>query len=67
MPVIRKGVIVSGEYDGWVVLVDDDRSGDTGGFYLYFERGPNEGFDYWFENDGQLKSELTEYEISWET
>lgn len=67
MTVIRKGVIVSGEYDGWVVLVDDDRSGDTGGFYLYFERVLNEGFDCWYESEDQLDSELSEYQVIWES
>ena len=67
MAVIRRGLIVSGEYDGWGILIDDDRSGDTGGFYLYFEKGLNEGFDCWYESEDQLNSELSGYKVIWES
>lgn len=38
MSVIREGVIVGGEYSGWKVLIDDDRCGDTGGYYMYLKK-----------------------------
>lgn len=45
MSVIKTGVITCGEYEGWNVLVDDDRDGETEGFYLLFEKSAYEGFD----------------------
>lgn len=38
MSVIRKGIVVDGEYSGWKVFVDDDRDGETSGYYLYLTR-----------------------------
>lgn len=38
MPIIRKGVVVGGEYLGWKIFVDDDRDGGTGGYYLFLEK-----------------------------
>lgn len=66
MPVIKKGIIDCGEYEGWGVLIDDDRDGETGGFYLLFEKSADEGFDCWFETEEQLSAQLSEYKVTWE-
>lgn len=38
MSIVRKGIVVAGEYSGWNIFVDDDRDGDTGGYYLYLKK-----------------------------
>lgn len=54
MSIIREGIVVAGEYSGWRVRIDDDRGGDTGGYYLYLENIDGQGFDYWFEHEAGL-------------
>lgn len=44
MSIVRKGVVVTGEYSGWEVVVADDRDGDTGGYYLYLKKVMSKGF-----------------------
>lgn len=65
MSIIREGVVVGGEYSGWKVLIDDDSDGDTGGYYLYLKKSDDEGFDYWFEHEGGLQSQLVDFDIKW--
>ncbi|WP_233237908.1 hypothetical protein [Bordetella sp. LUAb4] len=64
MTIIWAGVVVSGEYSGWKVHIDDDRAGDTGGYYLYLKNGDVEGFDYWFEHKEELQSQLLDSILS---
>ncbi|MGX1173635.1 MULTISPECIES: hypothetical protein [Pseudomonas] len=65
MPIIRKGVVVSGEYLGWKIFVDDDRDGGTGGYYLFLEKNEGEGFDYWFEHETGLQAQLVDFDVEW--
>ncbi|WP_130907622.1 hypothetical protein [Pseudomonas sp. Sample_16] len=65
MSVFREGVVVSGEYSGWKIFVADDRDGDTGGYYLYLKKNNTEGFDYWFEDEMGLQSQLTDFDVEW--
>jgi hypothetical protein len=48
MSIARKGIVVTGEYSGWEIVVADDLDGDTGGHYLYLKKIDIEGFEYWF-------------------
>jgi len=34
MAIVRKGIVVSGEYSGWEIFITDDRDGDTGVYYI---------------------------------
>lgn len=65
MAIIRKGLIVGGEYAGWVVLIDDDRDGDSGGYYLYLKSEGHPGFDSWFELENELQAELSDFNVEW--
>jgi hypothetical protein len=65
MSEIRKGTITAGEYCGWSVIVDDDRAGETGGYYLYIKKANNLGFDYWFEAEAGLEAQLEDFEVDW--
>ncbi|WP_447982771.1 hypothetical protein [Achromobacter kerstersii] len=65
MFIIREGVIVSGDYSGWKLLVADDQDGDTGGYYIYLRKGDCEGFDYWFESEVGLQAQLVDFEVEW--
>ncbi|MCS3836411.1 hypothetical protein HNR03_000991 [Pseudomonas sp. JAI111] len=65
MSVIREGVVVGGQYSGWKVFVDDERCGDTGGYYLYLKRSDSEGFDYWFESEAILQAQLVDCDVDW--
>lgn len=38
MSIIREGIVIGGGYFGWRVLIDDDRDGGTGGYYLYLKK-----------------------------
>lgn len=64
MPIIREGVVVSGEYSGWKLLISDDRDGDAGGYYIYLKKD-DEGFGYWFENEIWLQAQLADFEVKW--
>lgn len=65
MSIIREGIVVDGEYFGWRVLVDDDRDGDTGGYYLYLKKSDGQGFDYWFEHETGLQAQLADFSVDW--
>lgn len=39
------------------MLVDDDRDGDTGGYYLYL-KNDGQGFYYWFEHEAGLEQHI---------
>ncbi|MCZ8382921.1 hypothetical protein [Achromobacter xylosoxidans] len=65
MSIVRRGIVVSGEYSGWKILVADDRDGDTGGYYLYLKRSDTEGFDCWFEREAELQTQLADFEVKW--
>jgi hypothetical protein len=58
--------LISGEHAGWRVEVDDDTTGDTGGFYIYITFG-SEGFDEWYENEEQADRILSKLEIVWDS
>jgi len=36
------GKILDGEYADWFLMIDDDTSGSTGGFYIYTVKDPND-------------------------
>ncbi|UNB65341.1 hypothetical protein [Pseudomonas syringae group genomosp. 7] len=65
MSIARKGIVVTGEYSGWEVIVVDDRDGDTGGYYFYLKKSNVEGFDYWFEDETGLQAQLADFEVEW--
>ncbi|MDI2595562.1 hypothetical protein POF45_29665 [Pseudomonas sp. 681] len=35
MQIIRTGTVLTGEYAGWKIEIQDDRAGETGGYYLF--------------------------------
>ncbi|MBX8497018.1 hypothetical protein [Pseudomonas cichorii] len=43
MSLVREGVVVGGEYSGWSIFIDDDREGETGGYYLYLKKDNVQG------------------------
>ncbi|MCI8212152.1 hypothetical protein AUC61_21710 [Pseudomonas sp. S25] len=61
----REGIVLTGVYVGWRVIVEDDRDGDTGGHYLYLKNGDAEVFDYWFESEVGLEAQLVDFKVSW--
>lgn len=65
MSINQEGVVVAGEYSGWKIFVEDDRDGDTGGYYIYLKKGDAEGFDYWFEHEAELHAQLVDFEVEW--
>ncbi|AZF50691.1 hypothetical protein C4J85_0173 [Pseudomonas sp. R4-34-07] len=65
MSIVRKGVVVTGEYSGWKIVVVGDHDGDTGGYYLYLKKSDTEGFDYWFEHEAELQAQLFDFEVEW--
>lgn len=65
MFIVRNGIVVTGEYSGWKIVVADDRDGDTGGYYIYLNKSDAEGFDYWFEHEAGLQAQLVEFEVEW--
>ncbi|AZF56244.1 hypothetical protein C4J84_0336 [Pseudomonas sp. R11-23-07] len=65
MSIRREGIVVAGEYSGWKVLIEDDRCGDTGGYYLFLKKSEAEGFDYWFEHEAGLHAQLVDFEVEW--
>lgn len=65
MSINREGVVVTGEYSGWNIFVEDGRNGDTGGYYLYLKKSDAEGFDCWFEHETELKAQLVDFEVEW--
>lgn len=65
MTIIRKGVVVSGEYSGWKITIDEDREGGTGGYYLFLTSSDGRTFDFWFELKLHLDNQLSEFGIDW--
>ncbi|MBF7145020.1 hypothetical protein HBH25_22565 [Pseudomonas sp. hsmgli-8] len=65
MSSVWKGIVVSGEYSGWEIVVADDRDGDTGGYYLYLKKSDVEAFDCWFEHEAGLHAQLDDFEVEW--
>ncbi|WP_223483620.1 hypothetical protein [Pseudomonas sp. A-RE-19] len=65
MTVIRTGTILTGDHAGWTIRIRDDRSGETGGYFLYLIRDQLHGFDAWFETLEQLEYEISEFEVNW--
>lgn len=65
MSIVRKGIVVTGEYSGWEIVVADDRDGGAGGYYLYLKKSDVEGFDYWFEHEARLQAQLVDFEVEW--
>ncbi len=65
MAIIKKGCILSGDYKGWSVSVDDDRNGETGGFYLFIENQCT-GYDHWFVSEHDLEAQLDDFVIEWD-
>ena len=58
MNIIQKSVIPSGNYCDWKILIDDDRNGSTGGYYIYLENDNDQGFDYWCKDESELNNQL---------
>ena len=67
MQTILIGTIMTGEQTGWKVNIKDDSAGETGGFFLYLIRDQQHGFDSWFETLEQLRREISELEIRWDS
>ncbi|MDC7818958.1 MULTISPECIES: hypothetical protein [Pseudomonas] len=65
MSIIRKGVVVSGEYSGWNISIDDDREGETGGYYLFLSSEDGQVFDYWFALELHLDNQLSDFDVDW--
>lgn len=65
MQTIRTGTVLTGEYAGWTIEIQDDRAGETGGYYLFLVRNESEGFDSWFELMEQLQQQVSELDVSW--
>lgn len=64
MPATQEGFIISGDYCGWQIIIDDDREGSTGGYFIYI-KNQSQTFDYWFDNEAALKNQLSEFNITW--
>ncbi|MFJ4193927.1 hypothetical protein [Pseudomonas sp. NPDC089534] len=65
MRIIRTGTVLTGEYAGWRVEIQDDREGQTGGYYLFLVQGDSNGFDSWFERIEQLQQQISELDVRW--
>ncbi len=65
MAIIKSGVVSSGEFLGWSISIDDDREGETGGYYIYLNKSGQHGFDYWFEHERELQAQLEDFEVDW--
>ncbi|MBV1829715.1 hypothetical protein HNW77_01415 [Komagataeibacter sp. AV436] len=65
MSVIKKGIVRSGEYNGWKVEVDFDE-GDTKGYYIYIIKSPAEGYDAWCKDMEGVNDELEKWNVAWE-
>jgi hypothetical protein len=62
----KRGIIRSGDYQGWTVFIQDD-SENTGGFLILIEQG-TEGYDDWVEDRASLEKyfEETNWVVDWE-
>jgi len=58
------GLLLNGKLKGWNIAVQDDTSGETGGYYV-FEWSGKEGFDNWYENLDELQINLEGVEVKW--
>lgn len=71
-PFGQKGLITSGEYQGWSVEIVDDTEGETSGYFIYVQ-DPNPdsadfmGFDWWLEHAANIPGfiEDMEWQIEW--
>ena len=71
-PFGQKGLITSGEHQGWSVEIVDDTEGETGGYFIYVQ-DPNPdsadfmGFDWWLEHAANIPGfiEDMEWQIEW--
>tara|TARA_B100001750_G_C15299268_1_gene491404 strand:+ start:184 stop:558 length:375 start_codon:yes stop_codon:yes gene_type:complete len=63
--IIKKGIITKGEYKDWKIIIENDKEGDTGGYYLFIINANREGYDYWFKHLENLESQMLEYSIDW--
>lgn len=75
VPIGIKGLVVSGEHEGWFVEVSDDRD-ISGGFLIVFTKNAtgintiNEAYDNWVESYEDVVTffydgEETEWVITW--
>jgi hypothetical protein len=65
MQIIRTGTVLTGEYAGWKIEIQDDRGGETGGYYLLMVQDDSNGFDSWFEFIEQLEHQIFELNVRW--
>jgi hypothetical protein len=61
---IKKGVIVKGEYENWNISLEYDDI-DTGGYYVYIWLN-EQGYDDWFETKEAAESFIiSTYIVKW--
>lgn len=65
MKITKTGLIESGDYSGWSLIIGDDTDG-IGGCYLFIKKDDQEGFDYWFENEALLNTQLSDFVVVWD-
>ena len=65
MQTISTGIVLTGEYAGWTIKIQDDRAGKTGGYYLFLVQNESNGFDSWFELIEQLHEQISELNVRW--
>ncbi|WP_335094818.1 hypothetical protein [Nostoc sp.] len=71
IPIGKIGNILSGEYLGWYILVEDDTK-NTGGYYIYisksrsFNSSLSEGYDDWLESESFLPEYFIDLQVEWE-
>jgi len=63
----KTGTILTGEYRGFTIRIDDDRSNTGGILILIFKPGSNHGFDSWVETEKAIEQYLyeSEWKIDW--
>ena len=71
-PFGQKGIIISGEYPGWIVEIEDDREGSTRGYYVLLHNPDlqaKEGYDWWFEHAEHIPGFIEDmnWQIEWST
>ncbi|AFY99294.1 hypothetical protein [Calothrix sp. PCC 6303] len=70
IPIGKLGCVLSGEYEGWYVLVQDDPK-NTGGYYIYISKSKSfnsplsEGYDYWLQSEFDLPEFFKNWEVEW--
>ncbi|PJK33111.1 hypothetical protein CWC48_26890 [Pseudomonas sp. S10E 269] len=65
MQILHTGTVLTGEYAGWTIEIQDDRAGETGGYYLFLVLNESNGFDSWFELIEQLHEQISELNVRW--